>query len=53
MGSFFFIIAVLVILGVLAFAKEFLSEKPKPERLPYRKKDYLLTQAERSFYGVL
>ncbi len=54
MGFFFFIIAVLIILGVLAvFAKEFLSEKPKPGKLPYHKKDYLLTQAERSFYGVL
>lgn len=41
---------------LLAFFKPFGKSPPpaeEPVRLPYRRKDYLLSKAERSFYGVL
>ena len=50
------ILVVLAVLAVLApmLLKNLLGKRtPAPDTLPYRKRDYLLTAAERSFYEVL
>jgi hypothetical protein len=50
------ILAVLIVVVAvgLTLLKSVLGKKaPAPDKLPYRKKDYLLTAAERSFYEVL
>ena len=36
-----------------AILKLFMGPKPAATALPYRRRDYLLTKAERSFYGAL
>jgi hypothetical protein len=53
-----YLIPVLVILAILAalvpLAKKLVPQsEPAQVKLPYRKKEHLLTAAERSFYGVL
>src|SRR5713101_3637149 len=52
-GSLIPIIVVIVLIGVVALVNLLRKQTIKPENLPYRKKDYLLTPAERSFYEVL
>jgi very-short-patch-repair endonuclease len=47
------LIVVIVLVGVVALVNLLRKQTIKPENLPYRKKDYLLTPAERSFYEVL
>ncbi|HUI06391.1 MAG TPA: DUF2726 domain-containing protein [Verrucomicrobiae bacterium] len=50
------ILVVLVVLAAVGLAplKSALGRKTSaPDKLPYRKKDYLLTATERSFYDVL
>ncbi len=47
------LIVVIVLVGVVALVNLIRKQTIKPENLPYRKKDYLLTSAERSFYEVL
>lgn len=47
------LIVVIVLIGLVALVNLLRKQKIKPENLPYRKKDYLLTPAERSFYEVL
>jgi very-short-patch-repair endonuclease len=47
------IIVVIVLIGVVALVNLFRKQTIKLENPPYRKKDYLLTPAERSFYEVL
>jgi len=45
-------VVLVVIIGLILKAKG-APARPAEERLPFRKKDYLLSKAERSFYGVL
>jgi hypothetical protein len=46
----FLIVAALVVVGLSAFLKAQPAKRPS---LPYKRRDYLLTAAERSFYEVL
>lgn len=50
----FLAVGVLVVIVVLALLKALPAKRPvSSESLPYRKRDYLLTVAERSFYELL
>jgi len=46
----FILVAILAALIILALLRVLVARRPD---LPYRKRDHLLTAAERSFYGVL
>lgn len=54
MKALFPILITLIVLGVFAVVLPTLLKRAnRPGALPYRRKDYLLTAAERSFFGVL
>jgi very-short-patch-repair endonuclease len=47
------LIVVIVLVGVVVLVNLFRKQTIKSQNLPFRRKDYLLTRAERSFYEVL
>jgi hypothetical protein len=50
---FFVVLALLVVLAPVLLRNLLGKRSPSSDGLPYKKKDYLLTAAERSFYEVL